>query len=210
MALFKEPPNYYRVHAPIYDATRWAFLFGRKQLVREILPQQTTGLRILDMGCGTGYQLRLLNTICHNSTLVGIDLSTHMLNIARRIQPDNENDLTLMKTGAHHFLNAQNEPFDIILCSYSLTIMGLSALNLLTRIPEIMHPESKIGVVDFSATPSSWFRSWMRHNHVHFDLELQSHLEANYLPEVARKRSVYGGLWSYFTFIGQTPEYKAS
>ena len=45
--------RYYRWHAPLYDATRWSFLFGRAALIRGIALHRRPR-RILEVGCGTG------------------------------------------------------------------------------------------------------------------------------------------------------------
>lgn len=48
---------YYRWHARIYDLTRWAFLFGRSQLIHKAAYRVVQPARILEVGCGTGRNL---------------------------------------------------------------------------------------------------------------------------------------------------------
>ena len=55
-AAFASLDRYYRWHAHFYDATRWAFLFGRKALIR-LAAKQLQPRRILEVGCGTGKNL---------------------------------------------------------------------------------------------------------------------------------------------------------
>ena len=52
--------RYYRWHAPLYDATRWSFLFGRAALIRGIALHRRPR-RILEVGCGTGANLLRLS-----------------------------------------------------------------------------------------------------------------------------------------------------
>ncbi|MDZ7659193.1 class I SAM-dependent methyltransferase [Fodinibius sp.] len=52
----KNVAQYYQLHAPIYDATRWSFLFGRTKLIKQI-PALPANAQILEVGCGTGKNL---------------------------------------------------------------------------------------------------------------------------------------------------------
>src|SRR5262245_41403501 len=54
--------NYYRMHAPIYDFTRWMFLFGRKQIIADLRLKR--GEVVVEVGCGTGKNFSaILNAI---------------------------------------------------------------------------------------------------------------------------------------------------
>ena len=52
--------KYYEWQSKIYDSTRWSFLFGRHKVI-QVLPSLThTDINILEIGCGTGYNLNKL------------------------------------------------------------------------------------------------------------------------------------------------------
>jgi tRNA G46 methylase TrmB len=74
--------NYYRFHAPIYDWTRWSFLFGRSQLMQDVIALRPR--RVLEIGCGTGSNLIKLAKALPQASIVGIDLSEAMLCKARQ------------------------------------------------------------------------------------------------------------------------------
>lgn len=74
--------RYYRLHAPLYDLSRWAFLFGRQRLCKEIAKRAPA--RVLEIGCGTGRNLDQLAKLLPKATLTGADLSADMLVQARR------------------------------------------------------------------------------------------------------------------------------
>ena len=74
--------NYYKLHAPFYDATRWSFLFGRNS-IEDILPNLDRYSSILDIGCGTGKVTSMLSNSFPNCSITGIDSSFHMLKKAR-------------------------------------------------------------------------------------------------------------------------------
>ncbi|MEE9264757.1 MAG: class I SAM-dependent methyltransferase [Vicinamibacteria bacterium] len=75
--------RYYRLHARFYDATRWAFLFGREELLRQVA-HRLTPQRVLEVGCGTGRNLPRLTELYPEANLTGVDLSPDMLAKAER------------------------------------------------------------------------------------------------------------------------------
>ena len=75
--------GYYRWHAHFYDATRWAFLFGRSALLR-LCAEEHRPRRILEIGCGTGKNLAELARVFPQAEIVGLDLSAEMLGKARK------------------------------------------------------------------------------------------------------------------------------
>lgn len=52
------------------------------------LPRTQASLRILDLGCGTGLELKSLFACAPNAILTGIDLSKGMLDVLRKTYPD--------------------------------------------------------------------------------------------------------------------------
>ena len=75
--------QYYRLHAWIYDLTRWTFLRGREELIRRAVAQCHPH-RIFEVGCGTGKNLLHLGRLFPEAELWGLDLSPHMLARARK------------------------------------------------------------------------------------------------------------------------------
>ena len=74
--------RYYRLHAKIYDVTRWSFLFGRQRII-ELASKNSQPKKILEVGCGTGRNLSALAKAFPEATITGLDLSSDMLSIAR-------------------------------------------------------------------------------------------------------------------------------
>ena len=76
--------KYYQFQAKVYDLTRWSFLFGRKPLVGILPFTKDEAFSVLEVGCGTGYNLLNLAQTYPKATLVGMDLSSDMLAIAKK------------------------------------------------------------------------------------------------------------------------------
>ncbi len=191
--------RYYRWHARIYDLTRWSFLFGRDRLIDEIVAQASPApRRILEIGCGTGRNLRALAERFPEAELHGVDLSADMLDQAgKRLVPYGSR-LTLHQT-PYAGLPGQ---FDLIVASYLLSMVGPGVDQLLADAADNLSAQGLIAVVDFRDTPSTWFRRWMGLNHVHLDDRLLPRLKSRFRVQDSGTRSAYAGAWRWFWFVG--------
>jgi S-adenosylmethionine-diacylgycerolhomoserine-N-methlytransferase len=191
---------YYRFHARIYDATRWSFLFGRENLLDQIpdLPPQP---HILEIGCGTGKNIERLSYHFPDASIVGIDLSPDMLQKAdERLGATKEVELQLGRYGQNSF---DYDSFDLVLVSYSLTMFDANIEEIFEQICTDLKPNGYIAAVDFNTSPFNWFCRWMEMNHVDFNGHLLPLLKKYFTPSNIEISKAYGGLWSYFQFIGQ-------
>jgi len=191
--------NYYKLHAPIYDSTRWTFLFGRKEFISHAV-RVASPRSILEVGCGTGYNLINLANLCPNAIITGIDISSDMLARARtRIQ----------KTGANIqlFCRAYDESIntflknDLIIFSYSLSMFNPGWEKAIALAAENLKSNGHLAVLDFYDTKSAYFRAWMKMNHVRMDGHLLDYLHSHFSPVEESVYNAYFGLWSYFMFI---------
>jgi S-adenosylmethionine-diacylgycerolhomoserine-N-methlytransferase len=196
----KKVENYYRFHSRIYDATRWSFLFGR-QAILEMLPDLPSQPRIMEIGCGTGRNIERLQYHYPDAHILGVDLSDDMLRVAQK---------KLGKSQQLHF--RQNEygyqpldedPFDLILLSYSLTMIGDHAEDVLDQITQDLKPKGYVAVVDFHTSPFGWFKRWMGMNHVDLSGHMLPLLQKYFYPVDTEISDAYFGLWSYFKFLGK-------
>ena len=114
--------RYYRIHAHIYDVTRWSFLFGRTAILKKaaslIHPEH-----ILEIGCGTGKNLRTLCRLFPQAHITGVDMSEPMLHIARKKLGDRNVQVTLLPLAYAKPLYP-SPCFDLIVCSYSLSMFN--------------------------------------------------------------------------------------
>jgi ubiquinone/menaquinone biosynthesis C-methylase UbiE len=101
-----------RYRRPEEDAYRSCFLYSRKRLDAALwkrFPANGAGLKVLDVGCGTGHQLAKLRE--SGFTVAGIDASPEMLVHARKLNPDA--DVRLADVESIPFESGQ---FDYVLC----------------------------------------------------------------------------------------------
>ncbi len=192
--------GYYRLHAPIYDLTRPAFLFGRRQLVADLARiARKRGLqepRILEIGCGTGSNLALLARHFPQSQLTGVDLATPMLEVAQR-------RLAGRAELVHGALGSVSlgGPFDLVIASYMLSMTGDAQQRCILAARAELAPGGLLGVVDFLSTPVPAFARWMALNHVRFDPGLPARLGAT--PLTFASVRAYAGAWRWFSWIGE-------
>lgn len=191
--------RYYRWHAPLYDATRWSFLFGRAALIRGIALHRRPR-RILEVGCGTGANLLRLSRWFPDADITGLDLSADMLARARRKLAAHQRPATLARGRYDRPLDPHG--FDLVLFSYCLSMIEPGWERALDTALDDLQPEGAVAVVDFHDTPNAGFRRWMARNHVRMDGHLLPRLNARCRPITQTVRVAYGGGWRYFSFLG--------
>ena len=193
--------HYYRWHAAVYDATRWAFLFGRKAILRH-LPQDRQQV-LMEIGCGTGYNLRRLAGQRPDWRLMGVDVSPDMLAKASRATQAYSRRIQLFEKAYGDGQFRAPEPPDIVLFSYSLTMFNPGWEAAIEQARADLKPGGRVALVDFHDTDSAGFRWWMARNHVRMDGHLLPALEARFETEFRALQPAWGGLWRYVLYVGR-------
>lgn len=192
--------RYYRMHARIYDLTRWTFLRGREELIRRVA-KQCRPHHILEVGCGTGKNLLHLGRTFPEAQLWGLDLSPHMLGRARAKLRGLRHRLTLIE--APYDRPVAPGRFDLVVFSYALSMFNPGWETALQIAGCDLSPQGAMAVVDFHDSPSKSFKQWMGLNHVRLDSQLLYLLRDQFLSSEWTARPALGGLWSFFFFIGR-------
>jgi len=193
--------RYYRLHAGIYDATRWSFLFGREELLRQVRCKSEPA-RILEVGCGTGRNLARLAHWFPAAELTGIDLSESMLAKARRRLGHVAQRVSLLHAAYEQPLGG-DRGFDLIVASYALSMFNPGWDAALRLMHDDLSPQGRVAIVDFHASPLAGFQRWMHLNHVRMGGHLRDGISTLFAPETDCVRPAYGGLWQYFMFTGR-------
>jgi S-adenosylmethionine-diacylgycerolhomoserine-N-methlytransferase len=195
--------RYYRLHAPIYDWTRWSFLFGRQELV-ERLARGPAPSRILEIGCGTGANLLALAQSFPQAQLSGMDLSEHMLRRARKKLARFGDRIRLFqgRYPEDEAFPGAERPFDLIVFSYTLTMFGDGWGPALEAARNALSTRGQVAAIDFHESRLPGFRRWMSLNHVRVEGHLFPALTARFAARHSEVRSAFWGAWTYFLFIG--------
>ncbi len=195
--------GYYRIHAKIYDYTRWTFLFGRKWLLDWLPFSRKDSPVILEVGCGTGHNLKYMADNLPKAQLIGVDLSAEMLDRADKKLMSTPN-LFILKQRAYseQAMIFMKKP-DCILFSYCLTMVNPNWKNLILEAKKDLHTEGVLAIVDFHQSKIAWFRRWMQFNHVRMEGHILPFLEEHFETIKLEKRWAYFGLWRYFLYIGK-------
>jgi len=195
--------NYYKWHARLYQATRWTFLFGRDRIINALELPMFSEKTVLEVGCGTGHNLKKLARYYLNLQLIGVDISPHMLQVAtRKMMRYSRRVLLLEKSYQPGNWKLPTRP-DVVLFSYCLTMINPGCEDAIQRAHDDLVDGGLIAVVDFHDSPFKTFRRWMGFNHVNMDNHLLPTLKKHFTPVQLEVNQAYGGLWSYFIFIGK-------
>lgn len=193
--------RYYRLHARIYDATRWSFLFGRREIIRA-LPAELRPDSVLEVGCGTGTNLVALARRFPTARITGLDASADMLARARRRTARLGERVSLVHR-PYLAPEAPGEGFDLILFSYALSMFNPGWDAAVDVALKDLSPRGMLAVVDFENSPLGAFRRWMGVNHVRMEGHLPPALRQRLQPSLDRSLPAYGGLWRYLMFLGR-------
>jgi S-adenosylmethionine-diacylgycerolhomoserine-N-methlytransferase len=193
--------EYYRLHARIYDATRWSFLFGRNTIVALAAQHMPRPRAVLEVGCGTGVNLLRLCKAFPEAEIVGLDVADSMLQMARKNLGPRRDRVRLLHASYDRPLFARPH-FDLIVCSYSLTMINPGWEQVIAHAHADLAPGGAVAVVDFHDSALPPFKRWMGVNHVRMDGHLLPELEARFAPRERQVRTAYGGVWQYLLFVG--------
>ena len=194
--------QYYKLHAGIYDATRWSFLFGRQRIL-DLVAGVAAPKRILEVGCGTGRNIAALCRQFPEASITGIDLSASMLEQASSKLREHTGRVRLIQAAYDRPVHPQGEPFDLVLCSYSLSMFNPGWEQAVECAAQDLRPGGLMALVDFHDSPATAFRKWMGVNHVRMEGQLQPLLRTTFQPVIDRLKPAYAGLWRYHLFVGQ-------
>ncbi|NJL76255.1 MAG: class I SAM-dependent methyltransferase, partial [Saprospiraceae bacterium] len=174
-----EIKNYYKLHAKIYDLTRWSFLFGRREILQRLPIERSKSITILEVGCGTGFNLKLLGKQFPNAKLIGIDVSHEMLEKAKENTAAFKDRVTLVEAPYSRDSKAAGSGVDIVLCSYSLTMINPQWQEVILKAKADLKVGGYMAVTDFHQSQFSWFERHMGNNHVRMNGHLLPFLESH-------------------------------
>lgn len=197
--------KYYKFQSKIYDATRWSFLFGRTNLIHQLPIAREAAVRILEVGCGTGYNLHNFLSHFSKAQLVGMDVSEDMIELSRQKTKAHQHRVELLTKPYGPDAFAEKESFDVIVFSYVLTMINPQWEELIEQAYKDLKPGGLIAVVDFHATKNILFKLQMKNNHVRMDGHLLPVLEEQFSAISSDVHRAYLGLWEYFSFVGIKP-----
>ncbi|GLU46978.1 class I SAM-dependent methyltransferase [Nocardiopsis ansamitocini] len=129
----------------------------RRSAQRLRLPEGGAGLRLLDLGCGTGASTAALLSVAPHAEIVAVDASTGMLDAARaKSWPDN---VRFVHARAENLAEAGiTGPFDAILAAY--LVRNCSDRDaVLVAMHDLLRPGGRIAVHEYSVADSTTARA---------------------------------------------------
>ena len=148
-------PDPYRRIAAVYDAAVEPFNASLRRYVLKI-SQPVEGLKVLEVGCGTGTNLALFAEAgCEVS---GIDLSPSMLDLAKK-KLGEDADLELGDASAMPF---DDGAFDLVVGFLTLHEMPLEIRGpVVSEMARVAGEDGRLVFVDFHHGPYTFPKGWM-------------------------------------------------
>ncbi len=189
----------YNKAAPLYDYMNRVYFFRRDKRFRSMLAERLNlkpSDAVLDLCCGTGLDFPfLLQKIKNQGTLLGVDLSSKMLQQAKK--KSGSERISLARSDATH-LPFRDEAFDAIFVSFCLKITPAHE-KVIEEAARVLKPFGKIGILG-NHKPSGALRlpgiilikvlSDMAK--IDFEIDLEEHLSKKFM--ILEDRKMYGGL----------------
>ncbi len=160
--------TYYGASRWFYDVTRKYYLFGRDRLLEQVARQHWRGL--IEIGPGTGRNLRKLRALKQGALLGGVEASDAMLEYARKRVPGVHWMQGFAEEADYTTLLGQRP--ERVLFSYCLTMVQDKEAAI-ERARQSLVPRGEVVLVDFadlSAMPTplrQGLRTWLETFHVH-------------------------------------------
>ncbi len=195
--------QYYRWQSKIYDSTRWSFLFGRRQIIQDLPLPKDSNSTVVEVGCGTGYNLAYMAKRFPNLRLIGIEVSPDMAALSRKNTSAYQDRIKVIEApyqDNHGFFEGK---VDGVLFSYSLTMINPQWKDLILQAKKDLKVGGFIAVTDFHDSKNMWFKKHMSNHHVRMDAHLTPVLTEEFTPIVHQEKAAYGGVWHYLVFIGK-------
>ena len=189
----------YRAQARIFDVTRVPILLGRSRLPRFLAP----GAAVLEVGCGTGHNLRALRSaVGPEGRVVGIECAPAMARRARR-RAGAGTEVYQAEYGAGIDLPGV-AALDAVVFSYSL--------SMIRRFERVLHqalrdlkPGGRLILLDFADSRWGWMRSLMRRSGVELGNARATSVCESFDRLDFEHFRAWGGLWEYYLLVAETP-----
>jgi S-adenosylmethionine-diacylgycerolhomoserine-N-methlytransferase len=181
---FENMDKMYRQQRYFYDLTRKYYLLGRDKLIAEMSVQN--GENVLEVGCGTARNLKILAKKYSKTNFFGLDASSEMLKTAEEKTASLKN-INLKVALADDFNYRKTFdleiPFDTIYFSYSISMIPPWKESIANALDNLKQGGS-FYIVDFydqkdlPAFFQKLLQGWLRQFHVQFWGDLMPHLES--------------------------------
>ncbi len=178
----------YRNQRRFYDATRKYYLLGRDHLVQQMQPKD--GDSILEIACGTGRNLDLIDRRYPMRQLFGLDISEQMLTSARAKLAERAK---LAQADACDFDPVQlcgRLEFDHVVLSYSLSMIP-DWEKAVSEAARYLAKDGRLYIIDFGDQNGlpAWFKAGLRRWLAKFHVSPRDSLDET-LSELAAKNSL--------------------
>jgi demethylmenaquinone methyltransferase/2-methoxy-6-polyprenyl-1,4-benzoquinol methylase len=119
------------------------------------------GKSVLDLGCGTGKLTRLIADRIGEGSILGVDLTPEMIDIAKRRLPEKYEDLVEFSLGAGEDLEVRSNCFDVATSAFTLrNVDNLS--KVISEMRRVVKPGGRVYSLELAKPTIPGFREVYR------------------------------------------------
>ena len=145
----------YKYTSPFYDYVVGPFGLPLRKVRRRLAPPKQ-GMKVLDVGCGTGLDLELYHQ--EGCIVHGVDLSPGMLKVARRKFGESV-DLKICDAAQMPY---EDETFDLVLSTLTLHEMPFEVRgDVIQEMIRVFKKDGRLLLTDFSPGPYPFPMGWI-------------------------------------------------
>ena len=145
----------YRFAAPLYDYVIGSISKPLNRVRMRLGPPQP-GIKVLDVGCGTGSDLELYHQ--GGCEIYGVDLSPAMVKVAQR-KFGGDADLRVCNASQMPY---ENDTFDLVLTTLTLHEMSQElCLDVLREMIRVVKQDGRLLLTDFAPRPFDFPIGWL-------------------------------------------------
>jgi Methylase involved in ubiquinone/menaquinone biosynthesis len=121
----------------LHEETYWWYA-GLRKLIKSSIKQSGEDASILDAGCGTGGNLRVLSESLRTKRLIGVDISPDAIRFAQ------ERRIAFLARASVNQLPFVDELFDMIICMDVLYAMGVDEKKSIAELLRVLKKDGKL------------------------------------------------------------------
>lgn len=170
----------YTFPSTIYEATRAPFLLGREKILNHLPYEQDEKFSLLEIGSGTGHNLKKLAQKFPKAQLTGADVSKRKIILTdKKLNSPTKKATLINAIYDKTMIDVLPKRPQVILFSYAFTQVNPHWKELVLQAKNDLTAIGYIAVIDFYNSPYSIFQNYLQTHNIHLNEPILPFLQDN-------------------------------